>query len=168
MLKIDAKNLPTVKIGNPEATRVGEWVVAIGTPFGLENTVTSGIVSAKSRSLPDDSYVPFIQTDAAVNPGNSGGPLFNLKGEVIGINSQIFSRSGGSQGLAFAVPIDIAMQVGDQIQQTGKVSHGRLGVTIQDVNQALAQNFGLEEPGGRADRIRAEGRPGIEDRHRAW
>ncbi len=148
VLKIDAKNLPTVKIGNPETTRVGEWVVAIGTPFGLENTVTSGIVSAKSRSLPDDSYVPFIQTDAAINPGNSGGPLFNLKGEVIGINSQIFSRSGGSQGLGFAVPIDIAMQVGDQIQQTGKVSHGRLGVTIQDVNQALAQNFGLKSPAG--------------------
>jgi serine protease Do len=148
VLKIDAKNLPTVKIGNPETTRVGEWVVAIGTPFGLENTVTSGIVSAKSRSLPDDSYVPFIQTDAAINPGNSGGPLFNLKGEVIGINSQIFSRSGGSQGLGFAVPIDIAMQVRDQIQQTGKVSHGRLGVTIQDVNQALAQNFGLKTPAG--------------------
>jgi serine protease Do len=148
VLKIDAKNLPIVKIGNPDNTRVGEWVVAIGTPFGLENTVTSGIVSAKSRSLPGDSYVPFIQTDAAVNPGNSGGPLFNLKGEVIGINSQIFSRSGGFQGLAFAVPIDVAMQVRDQIQQTGKVSHGRLGVTIQDVNQALAQNFGLKSPMG--------------------
>ena len=148
VLKIDAKNLPTVKIGNPDTTRVGEWVVAIGTPFGLENTVTSGIVSAKSRSLPDDSYVPFIQTDAAINPGNSGGPLFNLKGEVIGINSQIFSRSGGSQGLGFAVPIDIAMQVGDQIQHTGKVSHGRLGVSIQDVNQALAENFGLKSPAG--------------------
>ncbi len=148
VLKIDAKNLPTVKIGNPEITRVGEWVVAIGTPFGLENTVTSGIVSAKSRSLPGDSYVPFIQTDAAINPGNSGGPLFNLKGEVIGINSQIFSRSGGSQGLGFAVPIDVAMQVGDQIQQTGKVAHGRLGVSIQDVNQALAQNFGMKMPSG--------------------
>jgi serine protease Do len=148
VLKIDAKNLPTVKIGNPDTTRVGEWVVAIGTPFGLENTVTSGIVSAKSRSLPGDSYIPFIQTDAAVNPGNSGGPLFNLKGEVIGINSQIFSRSGGFQGLAFAVPIDVAMQVRDQIQQTGKVSHGRLGVTIQDVNQALAQNFGMQSPAG--------------------
>ncbi|MEP6943617.1 MAG: DegQ family serine endoprotease [Betaproteobacteria bacterium] len=148
VLKIDAKNLPTVKIGNPETARVGEWVVAIGTPFGLENTVTSGIVSAKSRSLPGDSYVPFIQTDAAVNPGNSGGPLFNLKGEVIGINSQIFSRSGGFQGLAFAVPIDIAMQVRDQIQQTGKVTHGRLGVSIQDVNQALAQNFGMPGPAG--------------------
>jgi len=148
VLKIDAKNLPVVTIGNPDATRVGEWVVAIGTPFGLENTVTSGIVSAKSRSLPGDSYVPFIQTDAAVNPGNSGGPLFNLKGEVIGINSQIFTRSGGSQGLAFAIPIDVAMQVKDQIQQTGKVSHGRLGVTIQDVNQALAENFGLKGPTG--------------------
>jgi serine protease Do len=148
VLKIDAKNLPIVKIGNPDTTRVGEWVVAIGTPFGLENTVTSGIVSAKSRSLPGDSYVPFIQTDAAVNPGNSGGPLFNLKGEVIGINSQIFSRSGGFQGLAFAVPINVAMEVRDQIQQTGKVAHGRLGVSIQDVNQALSQNFGMKSPAG--------------------
>ena len=137
-----------MKIGNPTSTRVGEWVVAIGAPFGLENTVTSGIVSAKSRSLPGDAAVPFIQTDAAVNPGNSGGPLFNLKGEVIGVNSQIFSRSGGFQGLAFAVPIDVAIDVKDQIQHSGKVSHGRLGVAIQDVNQSLAETFGLKTPNG--------------------
>ncbi|HEX5864866.1 MAG TPA: DegQ family serine endoprotease [Casimicrobiaceae bacterium] len=148
VLKIDARDLPYVRIGDPRATKVGEWVVAIGQPFGLENTVTSGIVSAKSRSLPGDSYVPFIQTDAAVNPGNSGGPLFNLRGEVIGVNSQIFSRSGGFQGLAFAVPIDVAMHVKDEIQHTGKVTHGRLGVAIQEVNQALAQNFGLKSSTG--------------------
>jgi len=148
VIKIEAKDLPVVRIGNPATTRVGEWVVAIGAPFGLENTVTSGIVSAKGRALPGDAAVPFIQTDAAVNPGNSGGPLFNLKGEVIGVNSQIFSRSGGNQGLAFAVPIDVAIDVKDQIQQNGKVSHGRLGVTIQEVSQALADNFGLKTPGG--------------------
>jgi serine protease Do len=148
VIKIDAKDLPTGKIGDPNAARVGEWVVAIGTPFGLDNTVTSGIISAKSRSLPGDAAVPFIQTDAAVNPGNSGGPLFNLKGEVIGINSQIFSRSGGFQGLAFAIPIDVAMNVKDQIQQHGHVEHGRLGVTIQQVNTALAQNFGLDKAEG--------------------
>ncbi len=148
VVKINATGLPTVKIGDPKTTKVGEWVVAIGAPFGLENTVTSGIVSAKGRSLPGDAAVPFIQTDAAVNPGNSGGPLFNLKGEVIGVNSQIFSRSGGFQGLAFAVPIDVAMDVKDQLQAHGKVSHGKLGVTIQEVNQALADNFGLKTPGG--------------------
>jgi len=148
VLKIDATGLPMVKVGNPAATRVGEWVVAIGAPYGLDNTVTAGIVSAKSRALPGDAVVPFIQTDAAVNPGNSGGPLFNLNGEVIGVNSQIFSRSGGFQGLAFAVPIDVAMDVKDQIQKSGKVSHGRLGVTIQEVSQALAENFGLKAPGG--------------------
>jgi serine protease Do len=148
VLKIDATGLPTVRIGNPANTRVGEWVVAIGAPYGLDNTVTSGIVSAKARALPGESIVPFIQTDAAVNPGNSGGPLFNLRGEVIGINSQIFSRSGGFQGVAFAIPIDVAMNVKDQIQTTGKVSHGRLGVTIQEVNQALAENFGLDRPRG--------------------
>jgi serine protease Do len=147
-LKIDAKNLPVVKIGDPAQTRVGEWVVAIGAPYGFENTVTAGIVSAKARALPQDSYVPFIQTDAAVNPGNSGGPLFNLRGEVIGVNSQIFSHSGGFQGLAFAVPIDIAMQVEDQLAKHGKVEHGRLGVSIQEVTQALAQNFGLKSPNG--------------------
>jgi serine protease Do len=149
VLKIDAKSLPVVKIGNADTTRVGEWVVAIGTPYGLDNTVTSGIVSAKSRALPGDSAaVPFIQTDAAVNPGNSGGPLFNLKGEVIGINSQIFSRSGGFQGVAFAIPIDVAMNVKDQIQHHGKVQHGRLGVSIQEVNQSLAENFGMKDSSG--------------------
>ncbi len=148
VVKIEATGLPTVRIGNPDQTKVGEWVVAIGAPFGLDNTVTSGIVSAKGRSLPGDAAVPFIQTDAAVNPGNSGGPLFNMKGEVIGVNSQIFSRSGGFQGLAFAVPIDVAMDVKDQLQTHGKVTHGRLGVTIQEVNQALADNFGMKAPGG--------------------
>jgi len=148
VLKIDAKGLPMVRIGNPEATRVGEWVVAIGAPYGLDNTVTAGIVSAKSRALPGDAAVPFIQTDAAVNPGNSGGPLFNLKGEVIGINSQIFSRTGGFQGVAFAIPIDVAMNVRDQIQQHGKVQHGRLGVSIQEVDQVLAESFGMKQPGG--------------------
>jgi serine protease Do len=160
VLKIAANDLPYVKIGDPKATRVGEWVVAIGQPFGFENTVTAGIVSAKSRSLPGDSYVPFIQTDAAVNPGNSGGPLFNLKGEVIGVNSQIFSRSGGFQGLAFAVPIDVAMQVKDEIQHDGKVSHGRLGIAIQEVNQALAQNFGLKSPSGALVASVEKGSPG--------
>ena len=148
VIKIDAKDLPSVKVGNPDGTRVGEWVVAIGAPYGLDNTVTAGIVSAKSRSLPGDTAVPFIQTDAAVNPGNSGGPLFNLKGEVIGINSQIFSHSGGFQGLAFAIPIDVAMNVKDQIQEHGKVQHGRLGVTIQEVSPALAESFGLSKPEG--------------------
>jgi len=148
VLKIDARNLPTVKIGSIDKMRVGEWVVAIGSPYGFENTVTSGIVSAKSRTLPEGSAVPFIQTDAAVNPGNSGGPLFNLRGEVVGINSQIFSRSGGFQGLAFAIPIDVAMQVKDQIQQTGHATHGRLGIAIQEVNPALAENFGLKTPNG--------------------
>jgi len=166
VLKIDAKSLPAVRIGNPESTRVGEWVVAIGTPYGLDNTVTSGIVSAKGRALPGDVAVPFIQTDAAVNPGNSGGPLFNLKGEVIGINSQIFSRSGGFQGVAFAIPIDVAMNVKDQIQQHGSVHHGRLGVTIQEVNQELADSFGLQQPGGAlVSSVQTEGaaaRAGIE------
>ena len=148
VLKIDADNLPTVKMGDSSAVRVGEWVVAIGSPYGFENTVTSGIVSATSRSLPDGTYVPFIQTDAAVNPGNSGGPLFNMKGEVIGINSQIYSRSGGYQGLSFAVPINVASNVEDQLVRTGKVSRGRIGVTIQEVNQSLAKSFGLKEPTG--------------------
>jgi serine protease Do len=148
VLKIEAKNLPVVRLGDPASTRVGDWVVAIGTPYGLDNTVTSGIVSAKSRALPGDGVVPFIQTDAAVNPGNSGGPLFNLNGEVVGINSQIFSRSGGFQGVAFAIPIDVAMNVAEQIRTTGKVAHGRLGVTVQPVDQALADNFGLGGPRG--------------------
>ena len=148
VLKIDAKNLPTVKIGDPQNARVGEWVIAIGSPFGFENTVTAGIISAKSRSLPDEGYVPFLQTDVAVNPGNSGGPLFNMNGEVIGINSQIFSRSGGYQGLSFAIPIDVAMKVELQLLDHGKVSRGRLGVMIQEVNQQLADTFGLEKPAG--------------------
>jgi serine protease Do len=160
VLKINARDLPYVKIGDSKQTKVGEWVVAIGQPFGFENTVTSGIVSAKSRSLPGDSYVPFIQTDAAVNPGNSGGPLFNLRGEVIGVNSQIFSRSGGFQGLAFAVPIDVAMQVKDQIVQTGHASHGKLGISVQEVNQALAQNFGLKSPSGALVAQVEKGSPG--------
>jgi serine protease Do len=127
---------------------VGEWVLAIGSPFGFENSVTAGVVSAKGRSLPDDGYVPFIQTDVAVNPGNSGGPLFNARGEVIGINSQIFSRSGGYQGLSFAIPIDLALRIKDQIVATGHATHGRLGVAIQDVNQALADSFRLAKPEG--------------------
>jgi serine protease Do len=148
ILKIDAGNLPTVKLGESDNVRVGEWVVAIGSPFGFENTVTSGIVSAKARALPDGTYVPFIQTDAAVNPGNSGGPLFNLKGEVIGINSQIYSSTGGYQGLSFAIPIDMVVKVKDQLVQHGKVSRGRLGVTIQEVSQPLAESFGLKSAGG--------------------
>jgi serine protease Do len=148
VLKIDASGLPTVKLGDSSRTRVGDWVLAIGSPFGFENSATAGIVSAKSRSLPDDSYVPFIQTDVAVNPGNSGGPLFNLNGEVIGINSQIYSRSGGYQGLSFAIPINVAMKVEQQIAEHGKVSRGRLGVTIQEVNQSLADSFGLKKPMG--------------------
>ena len=148
VVKIDAANLPTVKLGDPAKIRVGEWVVAIGSPFGFENTVTAGIVSATSRSLPDGTYVPFIQTDAAVNPGNSGGPLFNLKGEVIGINSQIYSRTGGFQGIAFAVPIDVATQVKTELVSHGRVDRGRLGVSIQEVTQSLAQSFGLDRPRG--------------------
>jgi serine protease Do len=148
VLKIDAKDLPTVKIGDPQRSRVGEWVIAIGSPFGFENTVTAGIISAKSRSLPNEGYVPFLQTDVAVNPGNSGGPLFNLSGEVIGINSQIYSQSGGYQGLSFAIPIDVAMKVEQQLVDHGKVSRGRLGVTIQEVNQQLADTFGLAKPEG--------------------
>ncbi|MBL8385451.1 MAG: Do family serine endopeptidase [Burkholderiales bacterium] len=146
VLKIEASGLPTVKLGDPAAVSVGEWVLAIGSPFGFENTATSGIVSAKSRTL--EGYVPFIQTDVAVNPGNSGGPLFNLKGEVIGINSQIYSSSGGYQGLSFAIPIDVAVKVRDQLVATGKVTRGRLGVAIQEVNQGLADSFGLPRPQG--------------------
>lgn len=148
VLKIDARDLPTVPLGDPAQTRVGDWVVAIGSPFGFENSVTAGIVSAKSRSLPDDGYVPFIQTDVAINPGNSGGPLLNLKGEVIGMNSQIYSRSGGYQGLSFAIPINVAAQVKDQLLANGKVIRGRLGVVVQDLNQTLAQSFGLDTARG--------------------
>jgi serine protease Do len=148
VLKIDASDLPAVRIGDYDRVRVGEWVAAIGSPFGFENSVTSGIVSAKGRSLSGESYVPFIQTDVPVNPGNSGGPLFNMRGEVIGINSAIYSRTGGYMGLSFAIPIDVAMQVKNDLVQYGKVRRGRLGVTIQSVNQALAQSFGLEKPAG--------------------
>jgi serine protease Do len=148
VVKIDAKGLSTVKIGDPSKIRVGEWVLAIGSPFGFENSVTAGIVSATSRSLPEGTYVPFIQTDAAVNPGNSGGPLFNLKGEVIGINSQIYSGTGGYMGLAFAIPIDVASNVEDQLLKNGKVERGRIGVAIQEVNASLAKSFGLDKPQG--------------------
>jgi serine protease Do len=148
LIKISARHLPVVTMGDPNKLRVGEAVVAIGSPFGFENSVTSGIVSAKGRSLPDENYVPFIQTDAAINPGNSGGPLFNLKGEVVGINSQIYSRSGGYQGVSFAIPIDVAMDVADQIKAGGKVSRGWLGVAIQEVTADLADSFGLPRPAG--------------------
>lgn len=148
LLKLDAKNLPAVKIGNAEDTRVGEWVVAMGSPFGFDNTVTAGIVSAKARRLPDETYVPFIQTDVAINPGNSGGPLFNLAGEVIGINSQIYSRSGGFMGISFAIPIDVAMNIKDQLVEHGRVQRGRLGIAIQGVDKDLAQSFGLPEAYG--------------------
>lgn len=148
LIKIDASGLPAVTIGNPDKLKVGEWVVAIGSPFGFENSVTKGIVSAKGRDLPQESLVPFIQTDAAINPGNSGGPLFNLKGEVVAINSQIYSRSGGFQGLAFSIPIDTAMRVADQIRTTGKVTRGWLGVLIQPVTKDLAETFGLSKAEG--------------------
>lgn len=148
LLKIDGKDLPVVKVGDPSRASVGDWVLAIGSPFGFEHSVTAGIISAKGRSLPSEGYVPFIQTDAAVNPGNSGGPLFNLDGEVIGINSQIYSRSGGYQGLAFAIPIDIALKIEDQLARNGTVTRGRLGVSVQDVDQALADSFGLDKPTG--------------------
>ena len=148
VLRIEAKNLPVVTIGKTSDLRVGEWVLAIGSPFGFENTVTAGVVSAKGRSLPDDSAVPFIQTDVAVNPGNSGGPLFNARGEVVGINSQIYSRSGGYQGVSFAIPIDIAGRIKDQIVATGKVEHARLGVAVQEVNQSFANSFKLDKPEG--------------------
>ncbi|AOW14609.1 peptidase [Hydrogenophaga crassostreae] len=148
VLKIDATDLPVVPLGGARDLKVGEWVLAIGSPFGFENSVTAGVVSAKGRSLPDDSLVPFIQTDVAVNPGNSGGPLFNARGEVVGINSQIYSRTGGYQGVSFAIPMELALKVKDQIVATGKASHARLGVTIQDVNQTLAESFHLDKPQG--------------------
>ena len=148
VLRVEARNLPTVKIGSSANIRVGEWVLAIGSPYGFESSASAGIVSAVSRSLPDDNYVPFIQTDVAVNPGNSGGPLFNMAGEVIGINSQIYSRTGGYQGLSFAIPIDVAVSVQEQIVKYGRVQRGRLGVSIQEVNQSLAESFGLSKPAG--------------------
>ncbi|GGU66786.1 serine peptidase [Pseudomonas laurentiana] len=148
LLKIDGKNLPTVKLGDSEKLKVGEWVLAIGSPFGFDHSVTKGIVSAKGRTLPNDTYVPFIQTDVAINPGNSGGPLFNMNGEVVGINSQIFTRSGGFMGLSFAIPIDVALDVSNQLKKDGKVSRGWLGVVIQEVNKDLAESFGLDKPAG--------------------
>lgn len=148
VVKIDATDLPYLTMGDSDELKVGEWVAAIGSPFGLDNTVTAGIVSAKSRKLPSDQYVPFIQTDVAVNPGNSGGPLFNMKGEVVGINSQIFSTSGGFMGLSFAIPSNLAMQIKDQLVKNGKVTRGRIGVVIQNVTQDLAESFGLKTPKG--------------------
>jgi serine protease Do len=148
LIKVEATGLPTVKFGNPQALRPGEWVVAIGSPFGLESSVTAGVVSATGRALPDSSYVPFIQTDVAVNPGNSGGPLFNMAGEVIGINSQIFSHTGGYQGVSFAIPIDVALGVKDQLAANGRVVRGRLGVAIQEMNQPLANSFGMKAATG--------------------
>lgn len=148
LLKIEGKNLPYVNLGRSDDVKVGEWVLAIGSPFGFDASVTSGIVSAKGRALPDENYVPFIQTDVAINPGNSGGPLFNLKGEVIGVNSQIYSRTGGFMGLSFAIPIDDALNVVEQLKSTGSVARGWLGVTIQEVSRDLAESFGLDKPKG--------------------
>lgn len=162
VLRIEANGLPVVRLGDPKRAQVGDWVVAIGAPFGFENSVTAGIISAKGRSLPGEIFVPFLQTDVALNPGNSGGPLFNLKGEVIGINSQIYSRSGGYQGVSFAIPIDLAQHVKGQILATGRATHARLGISIQPVSQVLADSSGLKrtdgalissvQPGSAADR----------------
>lgn len=148
LIKIDGNNLPVVRIGNPGTTEAGEWVAAIGAPFGFENSVTVGVVSAKGRLLPSGSYVPFIQTDVAVNPGNSGGPLFSTSGEVIGINSQIYSQTGGYMGIAFAIPIDIAMEISKQLRETGKVTRGRIGVQLQELTQDLASSLGLNDAQG--------------------
>lgn len=149
LLKIDARDLPAVmKVGDPEKLKVGEWVMAIGSPFGFDYSVTAGIVSAKSRALPNESYVPFIQTDVAINPGNSGGPLLNMSGEVVGINSQIYSRSGGFMGLSFAIPIDVAMEVVEQLKNDGHVARGYLGVVTQDITRDLAEAYGLAKPAG--------------------
>ncbi len=148
LLKIEASGLPAVKMADPAQLKVGEWVVAIGSPFGFDNSVTAGIVSAKGRSLPQENYVPFIQTDVAINPGNSGGPLFNMRGEVVGINSQIYSRSGGYMGVSFAIPIDVAMDIQNQLRASGKVSRGRLGVVIQEVSKELAESLALSKPMG--------------------
>ena len=148
LLKVEGENLPIVKLGQSKDLKVGEWVLAIRSPFGFDHSVTAGIVSAKGRNLPNDNYVPFIQTDVAINPGNSGGPLFNLKGEVVGINSQIFTRSGGFMGLSFAIPMEVALDVTEQLKLSGKVNRGWLGVVIQEVNKDLAESFGLDKPAG--------------------
>ena len=148
LLKIEASNLPVVNVGDPNRLKVGEWVVAIGSPFGFDNTVTAGIISAKGRSLPQENFVPFLQTDVAINPGNSGGPLFNMKGEVVGVNSMIYSRTGGFMGLSFAIPIDVAVDVAQQLKANGRVSRGRIGVVIQEVTKELAESFGLAKANG--------------------
>ncbi|RKP57933.1 Do family serine endopeptidase [Pararobbsia silviterrae] len=148
LIKVDANNLPVAVTANPDHTEVGDWVMAIGSPYGFANTVTSGIVSAKNRSLPGEAYIPFIQTDVPINPGNSGGPLFDLNGHVIAINSMIYTKTGGYQGLSFAIPIDVALDVKDQLLKSGHVSRGRLGVAVQEVSQALAKSFGLDAPAG--------------------
>ncbi len=148
LLKVKGKDLPTLKMGQSKQLKVGEWVLAIGSPFGFDHSVTAGIVSAKGRNLPNENYVPFIQTDVAINPGNSGGPLFNMQGEVVGINSQIFTRSGGFMGLSFAIPMEVAMDVAEQLKKSGRVERGWLGVIIQEVNKDLAESFGLDKPAG--------------------
>src|ERR1700704_6404347 len=148
LIKIEASGLPAVRFGDPSKLKVGEWVVAIGAPFGFENTVTAGIVSAKGRSLPQENFVPFIHTDVAINPGNSGGPLFNMRGEVVGINSQIYSRTGGFMGLSFAIPIDVALDIQKQLREKGRVARGRIGVVIQEVTRDLAASFGLDRARG--------------------
>jgi serine protease Do len=148
LIKIEGSSLPVVKFGDPNKLKVGEWVLAIGSPFGFENTVTAGIVSAKGRSLPQENFVPFIQTDVAINPGNSGGPLFNMRGEVVGINSQIYSRTGGFMGLSFAIPIDVAIDIQKQLREKGRVARGRIGVVIQEVTRDLATSFGLDRARG--------------------
>jgi serine protease Do len=148
LLKIEASSLPKITVGDPNQLKVGEWVAAIGSPFGLENTITAGIVSAKGRALPQENFVPFIQTDVAINPGNSGGPLFNLKGEVVGINSQIYSRTGGYMGLSFAIPIDVAIEISNQLKATGKVTRGWLGIGIQEITKDLAESFGMKSTNG--------------------
>ena len=148
LIKIEASGLQAVRFGDPNRLKVGEWVIAIGSPFGFENSVTAGIVSAKGRSLPQENFVPFIQTDAAVNPGNSGGPLFNMRGEVVGINSQIYSRTGGFMGLSFSIPIDVANDIATQLKTGGRVTRGRIGVVIQPVTKELAESFGLPKPAG--------------------
>lgn len=148
LIKIEATGLPKITQGDPSLLKVGEWVLAIGSPFGFDSSVTAGIVSGKGRSLQQENFVPFIQTDVAINPGNSGGPLFNMKGEVVGINSQIYSRSGGYMGLSFAIPIDVAMGVANQLRSSGKVTRGRIGVVIQEVTQELAESFGLRDVSG--------------------
>lgn len=148
LIKIEATNLPKVTVGDPNTLKVGEWVAAIGSPFGLENTMTAGIVSAKGRALPQENFVPFIQTDVAINPGNSGGPLFNLRGEVVGINSQIYSRSGGSMGLSFSIPIDVAIDISNQLKASGKITRGWLGIAIQELTKELAESFGMKNTNG--------------------